>query len=100
MSSSEPVEAVEVDNAMGDVSPVDALVSEKVFECADDTTMDDEDYVYHTDRVKRTEERRNNDAGIASWKRKLLCYKKLQAYHKKGQLQYDVNAFALYMKER
>jgi hypothetical protein len=43
MSSSEPAEVVDVDNAVGDVSPVDALVSEEVFECADDTTMDEQE---------------------------------------------------------
>ena len=38
MSSSEAApEVVDVDNGVGDVSPVDALVSEKVIECADDT---------------------------------------------------------------
>ena len=40
MSSSEAAEVVDVDNAVGDVSPVDALVSEEVIECADDTTME------------------------------------------------------------
>jgi hypothetical protein len=36
MSSPEPAEVVDVDNAVGDISPVDALVSEKVLECVDE----------------------------------------------------------------
>ena len=37
MSSSESAKVVDVDNGVGNVSPVDALVSEKVMECAEDT---------------------------------------------------------------
>jgi hypothetical protein len=37
MSSFEAPEEVDVDNGVGDVSPVDALVSEKVIECTDNT---------------------------------------------------------------
>jgi hypothetical protein len=43
MSSPESVKALDVDNAVGDVSPVDALVSEEVSECKDDATMDEEE---------------------------------------------------------
>jgi hypothetical protein len=43
MSSSEAAEVVDVDNAVGDASPVDALVSEKVIECADDTIMHEQE---------------------------------------------------------
>jgi hypothetical protein len=41
--SPEAAKVLDVDNAVGDVSPVDALVSEEFFECEDDATMDEEE---------------------------------------------------------
>jgi endo-alpha-1,4-polygalactosaminidase (GH114 family) len=44
MRSPEAAKVLDVDNAVGDVlSPVDALVSEEVFECEDDATMDEQE---------------------------------------------------------